>query len=124
MLKKNTLLWVGLVSATLLSAQGKPRVFVSTGEPQQITDSAKARGPRNYKTNVVEVQAVFMQWCPEVTVTTEKSKADFSVVIDAGSNQPDRVSVFDKNGDLIFTGSTRMLRNAVKNACNVITKAR
>lgn len=116
--KTNSLLWIALLAPLLLSAQDKPRVFVSTGEPRQITDSSGGS-----KTGVVEIQAIFKQRCPEVTVTTEKAKADFSVAIDAGSKQADRIAVFDKSGDLIFTGSTRFLRNAVKDACEAIKKA-
>jgi hypothetical protein len=122
--KTNSLLWLGLVGTVLLSAQDKPRVYVSAGESWAINDSGGGSRPQT-----VELMKNFRERCPEVTVTSDKSKADFAVVFDRQGgnslvNRLNKIAVFDKSGDLIFTASTRALTNAVKDTCEAIKKVR
>jgi hypothetical protein len=75
----------------------------------------------------VEIMKTFRQRCPEVTITLDKGRADFVVLLDheggKGILRDNKAAVFDRNSDLIHTSSTRMLGNAVKNACEAILSA-
>jgi hypothetical protein len=110
-------LW--LAGALLLSAQDKPRVFVAANESWAIGESGGGS-----KSHTVEVMKMFRDRCPDITVTSDKSKSDFAVQVEVRERYPSKVAVFDKTGDLIFTGATRFLKNGVKDACTAITKAR
>jgi hypothetical protein len=69
----------------------------------------------------------FRQRCPEVIVTSDKGRADFIVLLEheggKSLTRDNKVAVFDRDSDLIHTSSTRMLGNAVKDACKVILAA-
>jgi hypothetical protein len=131
-----------LVCAALLtiaiSALGAPaqkaRVFITeTAAPQVSGDTSvgDVRGslaltggtsPQN-----VEVMKAFVHYCPAVIVTANREKADYLVQLDHEAINPttpfvhgNKVAVFDKNEDLIYSNSTRILSSAVKGACAAI----
>jgi hypothetical protein len=64
---------------------------------------------------------------PAVTVTLERNRADFVVLLDheggKGILRDNKVAVFNRSGDLLETSSTRVLGNAVKDACRAIVGA-
>ena len=113
----------------------KPRVFITESQSLQLSGDAslgEAKGslmvtggtsPQN-----VEVMKTFLQRCPGVIVTANREKADYSIRLDHEEANPttpfvrgNKVAVFNKNQDLIYSGSTRFLGNAVKGACAAIT---
>src|SRR3984893_18311001 len=72
-----------------------------------------------------EIMKTFNQRCPEVAVTNNVAKADFNVTLDhEGSkgylHRRNKIVVFNRDGDDIFTDSTRELGNSVKDACQAI----
>ncbi len=74
-----------------------------------------------------EIIKTFGERCPDLQATMEKEKADYFVILDheggKGALRVDnKVVVFDSTGTSIYSGSTRMLGNAVKDACNEIRK--
>ncbi len=74
-----------------------------------------------------EIIKTFGERCPDLHATMEKEKADYFVILDheggKGALRVDnKVVVFDSTGTSIYSGSTRMLGNAVKDACNEIRK--
>ena len=88
-------------------SEGKLRVYV-TDRPQ-----------------TTEIMKTFNQRCPEVAVTNNVAKADFHVTLDhEGSkgylHRRNKIVVFNRDGDDIFTDSTRELGNAVKDACQAL----
>ena len=88
-------------------SEGKLRVYV-TDRPQ-----------------TTEIMKTFNQRCPEVAVTNDVAKADFHVTLDhEGSkgylHRRNKIVVFNRDGDDIFTDSTRELGNSVKDACRAI----
>lgn len=112
----------------------KLRVFVTeTTAPQGTGDAAvgDAKGsftlaggtsPQN-----IEVMNAFVRYCPAVVVTGNREKADYFVELDHDPINPttpfvhgNKVAVFDKNEDLIYSKSTRTLGSAVKGACGVM----
>ena len=60
-------------------------------------------------------------------VTMDRTKADYVVLFDREggkgyARKRDKIALFQKNGDVLFTGSTRSLGNAVHDACKAIQK--
>jgi coproporphyrinogen III oxidase-like Fe-S oxidoreductase len=75
----------------------------------------------------VEVMKTFLRRCPAVLVTGNREKADFVVRLDHQEPNPttlfvraNKVAVFNKNNDLIYSTPTRTLTSAVKSACEAI----
>ncbi len=74
-----------------------------------------------------EIIKTFRERCPDLEATMEKEKADYFIILDheggKGALRVDnKVVVFDSAGTSVYSGSTRMLGNAVKDACNEIRK--
>ena len=130
--------WAGVILLGIPlggAAADKPRVFVtesqslllggaSVGETKGSLLVTGGTSPQN-----VEVLKNFIQRCPGVIVTANLEKADYIVRLDHEETSPatpfvrgNKVAVFNKDQDLIYSGSTRFLGNAVKDACQVITK--
>jgi hypothetical protein len=77
----------------------------------------------------VEVMKTFQRRCPAVLITGNREKADFVVRLDHEEPNPttffvhgNKVAVFNKHDDLIYSSSTRILRTAVNGACAAITR--
>src|SRR5258708_6006912 len=72
-----------------------------------------------------EIIKTFNERCPEVIVTMNKERADFIVLLDHEGGKgyalkDNKVALFNKDGDAIFSKSTRELGNAIKDACEAI----
>ncbi|KKN23595.1 hypothetical protein LCGC14_0903440 [marine sediment metagenome] len=71
---------------------------------------------------------LFRKRCKEITVTLKKEKAHYIIVHDdtgAGpGRKPQKIVVFNKDGDVIYSGATRSVRGAVKDACKAIRQDR
>jgi hypothetical protein len=118
------------LSALAAPAQ-KPRVFITeSGAAQASGDAAvgNAKGSLAFtggeSPQSVEVMKAFLRYCPAVTVTANREKADYLVRLDHEAINPttpfvhgNKVAVFDKNEDLLDSNSTRTLGNVVKDAC-------
>jgi len=129
---KRTLLNVALVCVvTAAFGQERPRVFISDSRSWEIGGGLGAsrhdaggffKGGARPQT--VEIMKTFNERCPQAVVTSERSRADFVVLLDheggKGLARDNKIALFDRHGDLIHSGSTRVLGNAVKDACKVI----
>ena len=75
----------------------------------------------------VEVIKTFNDKCPGLTMTIKKEKANYIILFDREAKdilrKDNKIAVFNGDGDAIYTGSTRTLGNAVKDACQAIWKA-
>lgn len=65
--------------------------------------------------------------CPEVIVTDIQGKADYALLLDHEGGKgllrhKDKVAVFNKSGDDIFSGSTLSLGGSVEGACKAIER--
>lgn len=123
-----------LVAAIALpmSAANKPRVFITDSKSWEIggefgvgDDAAIGSIKGGARPQTAEIMKTFGKQCPEVTVTIKSEKADYTIVLDheGGKNflrRDNKVAVFNSDGDMIYGGSTRLLGNAVKNACMAI----
>jgi hypothetical protein len=95
-----------MLCTPLLPAQEKLRVFVAgTGSRAESINHLNKR-------------------CPELTVTLDQEKAAYIIVHDdtgAGpGRKPQKVAVSNREGDVIYSGATRSIGNAMKDACNAI----
>lgn len=78
----------------------------------------------------VEVIDDFAKKCPGVIVTNDKSNADYIVLFDRDAaaksrtvlSRADKIAVFKKNGDLVYSGKSRSVANTVKDACAALVK--
>ena len=117
-------------------AAEKPRVFVTEGHPLQITrrPGKDAAAPLEISAGSsrenVEVMKNFSVLCPDVVITSNREKATYVVRLDHEPINPltpfvrgNKVAVFDRNDDLIYSGSMRLLAPAVKGACSAIAGA-
>jgi hypothetical protein len=124
------------VSAWFAAAADKPRIFFTESHPLQVSgEQLDASGKSTISVSggsspeLTEVMKAFTRACPDVAVTSNRDKADYLVRFDHEGTNPttpftrgNKVAVFDKNEDLIYITSTRLLSSAVKDTCSAITK--
>jgi hypothetical protein len=72
-----------------------------------------------------EIVKTFNQRCPSVTITNNPGKADFAVILDheggkGYARRRNKIVVFNRDGDDIFSDSTRAVGSSVKDACQAI----
>jgi len=76
-----------------------------------------------------EIIKTFGERCPLVTITNNRDKANYVVLLDHEGGKhfilrDNKVVVYNKEGDVIHSGSTRSLGNAVRDACTCIADDR
>lgn len=115
-------------------ADGKIRVYVSDSRSWEVeggwgasngTGAGSQHGGDRPQT--AEIIKTFGERCPEVTVTANKDRANYAVLLDHEggkglARKDNKVALFNRDGDAIFSGSTATLGNAVKDACAAIRK--
>jgi PEGA domain-containing protein len=74
-----------------------------------------------------EIIKTFGERCPDLTVTNNKDRANYAVTLDHEGGKGlathhNKIAVFNREGDSIFSHSTVSLGNAVKDACEAIRK--
>jgi hypothetical protein len=125
-----------VIAAGAQEDKGKTRIFVTDSQSWEISGGfavnegaggGATRGGARPQTG--EIIKTFGQRCPELTVTMDKERADYVILLDHGGSKgyarkDNKVAVFRRDGDSIFSASTRSLGNAVKDACTAILKDR
>lgn len=112
------------LNALPLGAQGKPRVFIAvnaTRRSQGYKDPIYRDSTATVEDRNVEVSRDFSDSCKEVTVSSNRKKADY---VARFSWMPARtqVAVYRADGDLVGGTEKLTLANAVKGACEIIKK--
>jgi hypothetical protein len=118
---------------------GKIRVLVTDSQSWETRGSSAAGGNSNgwggsshfsggARPQTAEIIKTLNERCPEFTVTNNLAKANFVVTLDHEGGKGllahrNKVAVFNHDGDVIFSASTRELGNAVKDACQAMSKA-
>ena len=113
-----------LQAAPPLRAQNKLRVFVTVNATRR---SQGYKGPvykgttSSIEDRTVEISRDFANFCKEVTVSSERKKADY---VARFSWVPERteVAVYKADGDLVGGTEKRTVANAVKGACEIMKK--
>lgn len=119
------------------ASDGRTRVFVTDSQSWEIrggwsasVDNSSSGGGDYQSVGVraqtAEVINTFNQRCPRVTVTDNVERADFAVAFDheggIGILHRNKIVVFNRDGDDIFSDSRRELGNSVKDACEAILR--
>jgi hypothetical protein len=115
-------------------ANTRPRVFISDSNSWSVAGgfSASHGSGSGYlaggaRPQTVEVIKTFGQRCPTIVVTLDRANADYIVLFDREggkgyARKRDKIAIFRKNADVLYSGSTRSLGNAVQDACSAIEK--
>lgn len=127
-----------------IPSQSQPRVYVADSESWEMTGGWGMSGNRNAngsggvsgggftaggaRPQTAEIIKTFNQRCSNVTITNNVQKADFAVILDHEGgkglvHRRNKIAVFNRDGDVIFSDSTRELGNSVKDACQAILTA-
>jgi hypothetical protein len=118
------------------AAAEKPRIFITESGATQLSGEASiddTKGKLNLMGGTspqnVEVMKGFSKQCPGVTITSNRDKADFIVRFDRDEIGPvtpfvrgNKVAVFNKGEDLIYSNTSRFIAASVKGACDAILK--
>ena len=119
------------VSVCSLAAE-KPRVFVTDSKSWEISggvggsqDAFGGASKGGARPQTAEIIKTFGERCPAVIVNNKQEKADYVILLDHEGGKDmishdNKVVVFNKDGDAIVSRSTRVLGNAVKEACTAI----
>lgn len=145
-MRKLVVVWaialVAGISCHLLGYEGLIRVFVTDSESWEIagystgqaawvgnvgaaqTSSALSGGARPQTTEIIKT---VNERCPEVIVTMVPARANFILRLEHEGGKgvlrkDNKVALFNSAGDLVFSSSTRLLGNAVKDACGAIQR--
>jgi len=114
------------------AAADKPRVFITDSKSWEIgggvggtSDGFGGGAKGGDRPQTAEIIKTFGERCPAVIINNKKGKADYIVLLDHEGgkdsiSRDNKVVVFNRDGDAIMSHSTRMLGNAVKDACAVI----
>jgi hypothetical protein len=122
-----------LGGGSLIAQEGtKPRVYISDSQSWQTSggfggsrDGFGGASSGGARPQTAEIIKTFNEKCPSCTVTANKDKADYAVILEhEGGKEPfsrdNKFALFNRDGDVIKSGSTRSLGNAVKEACRII----
>jgi hypothetical protein len=129
------------MAAALAGAQdNKTRVFITDSDSWQTSGGFAGAGAGGVggiagsssggaRPQTAEIMKTFAERCPQVTVTINREKADYIVILEHEGGKDliqrdNKFAIFDKEGDMIRSGSTRSLGNAVKDACAMIIAKR
>jgi len=121
-------------------SDGKTRVFVTDSQSWETRGGSSGGGNKNgwgqsswiaggARPQTAEIIKTLNQRCPEITVTDNLQRADFVLTLDHEGGKGllahrNKVAVFNRDGDDIFSDSTRELGNSVKNACAAMLNSR
>lgn len=121
-------------AATPAPADKKTRVYITDSQSWQVTGGWGASGGTGGGTTqggarpqTAEIVKTFGDRCPDLTVTNNKEKAGYVVILDHEGGKGElshknKVAVFNRDGDSIYSHSTMSLGNSVKDACEAIRK--
>jgi hypothetical protein len=129
-----------LAESPVEKSDNKTRVFVTDSDSWQTSGGfagASAGGNGGVvgsssggaRPQTAEIMKTFAQRCPQITITINREKADYIVILEHEGGKDlilrdNKFALFNKDGDMIQSGSTRSLGNAVKDACAVIAAKR
>jgi hypothetical protein len=122
-----------------VSSDGKTRVLVTDSQSWESRGGSSGGGNRNgwgssswfaggARPQTAEIIKTLNERCPQIIVTNRLDRADFVLTLDheggkALLQRHNKIAVFNKDGDVIFSKSTISLGNSVKDACQVMSEA-
>jgi|SRR5438132_4400492 len=116
------------------ASDGKTRIYVSDSQSWEVNGgwgvshgSAGGYERGGARPQTAEIIKTFNQRCPEYIVTNKKNRANYAVILDHEGGKGvlrrrNKIVVFNREGDAIFSNSTIELGSSVKDACAAVTK--
>lgn len=121
----------------LMAARQNGRIPSDTGVPNAlsppqekarlrvfVTDSPNGWSGSGSHPQTAEVMKTITQECKNATVTNDRVKAKYVVLLERESHKvirrDNKMVIFDKDGDVVYAASTRALGNAVRNGCGYL----
>lgn len=130
-----SLLLMMLLAASVAAQEtSKKRIYITDSNSWEITGGFGGSdggfgGAVNggARPQTAEIIKTFNERCPSFTITSKQDRADFTILLqhEGGKDllkRDNKYVVYNKDGDVIASGSTRILGNAVKDACQAITE--
>ncbi len=109
-----------------------PRVFVVESDSWSMGDELNVLDWTNIgsvvggaKPQTAEIVKTLHERCPNLVVTRKEDRADYVLVLEHEGGKDivrkdNKFALFNADGDALASGSTRLLGNAVKEACLAI----
>jgi len=131
---RTALAFVVLSFSLAALAADNPRIYIQQSDSWEVKsggggvdDAFGVSGSGGARPQTAEIIKTFNDRCPNVTINNRRDKADYVVLLqhEGGKSlvlRDNKVVVFNRDGDAILTHSTRILGNAVTDACTVIMK--
>ncbi len=113
----------------------KTRVFIAASQSWEISGGLGANDGTGAghiaggaRPQTAEIVKTFQDRCRDFTVTTNKERADYVLVVEHEGGKTlwlkdTKYVVYNKDGDSIESGSTRSIGSAVKDICAILKKA-
>lgn len=109
------------------AAQEKSRIYIVDRDEWELSGgfngdvgSIHAGVQRDY----TEILKTFAQACPQVIFTSDRAKAGYAVVLDRSNAELHKYRnnfvIFNRDGDVIYSGATFSLKNAAKDSCKAV----
>lgn len=125
---------MSLAQAGQLSPEGtprpgpndKPRVFVADSPNAWSANGSYFWGQYSAGSHpqTAELMKTIAQECGGAVVTNSRAQANYVVTFERESQKvirrDSKLVIFNRNGDLVYSASTRALGNAVRNGCAVL----
>ena len=121
-------------SSFLVWAAEKPRIFITDSKSWEMSGSGGGTSGAfgggssgGARPQTAEIIKTFGERCQNVVINNKQERADYIVVLDHEGGKglilhDNKVAVFKRSGDAIFSHSTRSLGNSVKDSCDAIMK--
>jgi hypothetical protein len=126
--------------STPVPNDGKTRVLVTDSQSWEARGYSGGGGNKNgwgasstysagARPQTAEIIKTLNERCPQITVTNRLDKADFVLTLDHEGGKGllqhhNKIALFNKDGDVIFSKSTISLGNSVKDACEAMLGAK
>jgi len=117
-----------------LFAAERVRIFVTDSQSWETGGAVATSGPGGggafsggARPQNAEIAKTIRERCPGLTVTINRERADYILTLDHEGGKSlirkdNKWVLYDKEGDMIDSGSTRSLGNSVKDACAALAK--
>ncbi len=114
------------------SAPRRPRAYVTDSVSWEVSGGfgqSNGSGGGGFsggaRPQTAEIIKTFGQRCPDGIINNRKELADYVIILDHEggkgiARRRNKMAVFSRSGDSIFSDSTRSLGNSVKDACSAI----
>jgi hypothetical protein len=110
---------------------GKIRIYVADSQSWEMSGgwgtangSGGGHESGGARPQTAEIIKTFNQRCPEFTITNNKDRANYAAILDheggkGALRHRNKIAVFNRDGDAIFSDSTRELGNSVKDQASL-----